>query len=119
MPGKEQPKPQGKTIYNPKAGRLIFMASNLPPAPPEKAYELWLVPKQGAPVPAGTFLPDARGNAMIMESTMPAGMEPQSFRRNYREERGFRYSHDAHGDGRSGRRLSYKYPKYPLNNLPS
>ncbi len=79
MPGKEQPKPQGKTIYNPKAGRLIFMASNLPPAPPEKAYELWLVPKQGAPVPAGTFLPDARGNAMIMESTMPAGMEPKAF----------------------------------------
>ncbi len=78
-PGKEQPKPQGKTIYNPKAGHLIFMASNLPPAPPNKAYELWLVPKQGAPMACGTFWPDARGNAMMMESTMPSGMEAKAF----------------------------------------
>lgn len=78
-PGKEQAKPQGKTIFSPKAGHLIFMASNLPPAPPNKAYELWLVPKQGSPMACGTFWPDARGNAMLMESTMPTGMEPKAF----------------------------------------
>ncbi len=78
-PGAEKPKPQGKTIYSPQAGRLIFMASNMPPAPPNKAYELWLVPKQGAPIPAGMFSPDASGSATVMQSSMPSGMQPKAF----------------------------------------
>lgn len=75
----EKPKPHGKTIYSPAKGRLIFMASNLPPAPPNKAYELWLVPKQGAPMPAGMFTPNAGGNATMMETSMPSGMQPKAF----------------------------------------
>jgi anti-sigma-K factor RskA len=77
--GKEKPQPQGKTIYSPEKGRLIFMASNLPAAPANKAYELWLVPKQGAPVPAGTFWPDAGGNATVLQNSMPSGMQPKAF----------------------------------------
>jgi anti-sigma-K factor RskA len=75
----EKPKAQAKTIYSPKMGRLIFIANNLPPAPPKKAYELWLVPKQGAPVAAGTFWPDASGNVAMTKTTMPSGMEPKGF----------------------------------------
>jgi anti-sigma-K factor RskA len=55
------------------------MASNLPAAPAKKAYELWLVPKEGAPVPAGTFWPDAGGNATLMQTSMPSGMQPKAF----------------------------------------
>jgi anti-sigma-K factor RskA len=77
--GNEKPKPQAKTIYSPQKGRLIFIANNLPPAPAKKAYELWLVPKQGAPVAAGTFWPDATGNVTMMKTTMPSGMAPKAF----------------------------------------
>ena len=75
----EKPRPQGKTIYSPEKGQLIFMASNLPPAPANKAYELWLVPKQGAPVPAGTFQTDAAGNATMMQVSVPSGMQAKAF----------------------------------------
>ena len=78
-PGAERPKPQGKTIYSLQKGRLIFMVSNLPPAPPKMAYELWLVPKTGAPVPAGTFWPDTSGNATVLQTSMPSGVEPKAF----------------------------------------
>jgi len=86
--GNEKPKPQAKTIYSPKMGRLIFIASNLPPAPADKAYELWLVPKHGAPVPAGTFWPDAAGNVAMTKSTMPSGMEPKAFAVTIEKEEG-------------------------------
>ncbi len=79
MPGNEKPKPQAKTIYSMKMGKMIFMASNLPPAPPKKAYQLWLVPKEGAPIPAGTFWPDSGGNAAMVQTSMPSGMEPKAF----------------------------------------
>lgn len=75
----EKPKPQGKTIYSPEKGRLIFIASNLPSAPANKAYELWLVPKQGAPIPAGTFQTDAAGNATMLQVSLPSGVQPKAF----------------------------------------
>jgi anti-sigma-K factor RskA len=75
----EKPKPQGKTIYSPEKGRLIFIASNLPSAPANKTYELWLVPKQGSPIPAGTFQTDSSGNATMMQVSLPSGVQPKAF----------------------------------------
>ena len=86
--GNEKPKPQAKTIYSPQRGRLIFIANNLPPAPPQKAYELWLVPKEGAPVAAGTFWPDSTGNVTMMKATMPSGMAPKAFAVTIEKEEG-------------------------------
>ena len=45
---------------------LIFLASNLPPVPSQKAYELWLIPISGAPMPAGVFKPDTHGSATVV-----------------------------------------------------
>jgi anti-sigma-K factor RskA len=50
---------------NPKRG-VLFLASNLPPAPQGRIYELWIIPKGGAPRPSGLFQSDAAGNAMHM-----------------------------------------------------
>ena len=86
--GNEKPKPQAKTIYSPQKGRLIFIANNLPQAPANKAYELWIVPKQGAPVAAGTFWPDSTGNVTMMKATMPSGMEPKAFAVTIEKEEG-------------------------------
>lgn len=55
------------------------MANNMEPLPANKVYELWLMPANGgAPMPAGTFKPDAGGNAM-MNHSMTAGMEARAF----------------------------------------
>jgi anti-sigma-K factor RskA len=75
-----QPQQQGKAVYIPRNGQLVFMASNMPSAPAGKAYELWLLPKSGAsPMPAGMFKPDAGGSAMVMMPPLPAGMEAKAF----------------------------------------
>jgi anti-sigma-K factor RskA len=75
-----KPQPEGKAIYMPRNGALVFMASNLAPLPPQKTYELWLVPMHGdKPMPAAMFTPDPRGNAMIMMPPMSPGVEAKTF----------------------------------------
>ena len=75
-----KPQPEGKAIYMPRNGALVFLASNLAPLPPQKSYELWLVPMHGdKPVPAGMFKPDPHGNAMVMMPPMAPGVEAKMF----------------------------------------
>jgi anti-sigma-K factor RskA len=76
---KTPPQPQGKAFYLRNRSSLLFMANNMPPLPPQKAYELWLIPMQGAPIPAGMFKPDARGSATVVNPPLPAGMEAKAF----------------------------------------
>jgi anti-sigma-K factor RskA len=71
--------PQGKVMYVKDRGGLIFLASNLPQVPSRKAYELWLIPMKGAPMPAGMFKPDARGSAMVLNPPLTAGVEAKAF----------------------------------------
>ena len=62
--GQSQPRtPNGKVFVNPSQG-VLLVASDLPPAPPGKTYEMWLLPKRGMPVPAGLFQPAMDGTAM-------------------------------------------------------
>ena len=76
---KNPPPPHGNAIYSRQRGGLIFMASNLESLPPEKAYELWLIPKQGAPIPAGVFKPDSHGRAVVVNPPLPVGVEAKAF----------------------------------------
>jgi anti-sigma-K factor RskA len=76
---KTPPQPQGKAFYLRNRGSLVFMANNMPSLPPQKAYELWLIPMQGAPVPAGMFKPDAHGTATVVNPPLPSGMEAKAF----------------------------------------
>jgi len=77
--GKAPPQPQGKAIYVRSSATLVFLASNLPPVPPQKAYELWLIPTTGEPIPAGLFKPDARGAAAVIRPPLPTGVEAKTF----------------------------------------
>ena len=77
--GNTTPQPQGKAIYVPRSGTLVFLANNLPAIPPKKAYELWLIPTSGPPVPAGLFKPDARGAATVIRPPLPTGVEAKTF----------------------------------------
>jgi anti-sigma-K factor RskA len=62
--GNAQPRPpRGKVFLNPTQG-VLLIASNLPPAPLGKLYEMWLIPKAGLPVAAGMFQSQSDGSAM-------------------------------------------------------
>ena len=45
----------------------------MPALPAQKAYELWLIPMSGDPIPAGVFKPDAHGSATVVNPPLPAG----------------------------------------------
>jgi anti-sigma-K factor RskA len=75
-----KPQPRGKAIYQRRNRNLIFLASNLPPLPAEKIYELWLFPANGgAPIAAGLFKPDAHGSATVVNPPLPDGVEAKNF----------------------------------------
>jgi anti-sigma-K factor RskA len=76
---KTPPQPQGKAIYVRDRSSLIFLATNMPLLPSNRAYELWLIPTVGAPIPAGVFKPDAHGNATVINPPLPAGAVAKLF----------------------------------------
>lgn len=73
------PQPQGKAFYLRNQGSLVFLASNMPALPPQKAYELWIIPTSGAPIPAGVFKPNAHGGATVLNPPIPTGVEAKAF----------------------------------------
>jgi hypothetical protein len=48
---------------------LVFTASNLPAPPPGRAYQLWVLTAQPAPINAGMLKLDANGRATAMIDT--------------------------------------------------
>ncbi len=77
---KQAPVPQGKATYVPAKGALVFVANNMEPLEPSKVYELWIIPAGGsAPIAAGTFHPDAGGNASVLMPKLPQGVTAKAF----------------------------------------
>lgn len=58
--------PKGK-VFTSRSQGVLLIASNLPQAPSGKAYEMWVIPKGGKPVPAGLFQSEANGTAMHIQ----------------------------------------------------
>jgi hypothetical protein len=50
---------------------LVFTASNLPPPPPGRAYQLWVLTAQPAPISAGMLTLDASGRVNARFETPP------------------------------------------------
>lgn len=73
------PQPQGKAFYLRNRSSLVFLANNMRALPLGKAYELWLIPVNGAPIPAGVFKPDAHGSASVVNPLLPAAIEAKAF----------------------------------------
>ena len=75
-----KPEPTGHAVYLKDRGALVFTASNLAPLPPNKTYELWIIPASGVPpVPAGTFQPDEHGMASVLLPKLPKGIQAKAF----------------------------------------
>lgn len=60
--------PQGRVFVNPLSG-VLLVASNLPAPPAGKTYEMWIIPKEGKPAPAGLFASGADGTAVHLYRT--------------------------------------------------
>src|SRR5262249_13674717 len=54
--------PRGNVFVNPRTG-VLMIAANLPQLPAGRIFEMWLIPKGGAPMPAGTFTAASSGDA--------------------------------------------------------
>jgi len=66
----------GAVLYNPSSGAVAYFAQ-MPPAPPDKSYQLWLVPAAGAPISLGVF----SGNEPAIEFTtrLSPGIQAKAF----------------------------------------
>jgi anti-sigma-K factor RskA len=77
---KTPPQPQIKTVYSKQQGALLLMASNLTPLPQDKIYQVWLLPAGGgAPMSAGWFKPDSKGNGMMFHKMASADIPAKGF----------------------------------------
>jgi anti-sigma-K factor RskA len=77
---KTPPWPTAHTVYLADRGALVMEASHLKPVPAGKAYELWVMPASGAaPMPAGTFWPNAEGYASLVLPKLPSGVPAKGF----------------------------------------
>lgn len=77
---KQKKRPSGRGTYLASNGTLVFTGSDLSPLPGGKVYELWLMPADGsAPIPAGTFTPDATGNATLISSRFQKQVAAKGF----------------------------------------
>ena len=79
IPPRATPQPQGRAIYVPSRSSLIFLANNMPALPARRAYELWLMPTKGSPIPAGVFKPDAHGNVTVVNPHLLKAVETKRF----------------------------------------
>lgn len=70
--------PEGRVYYQAKQG-LLFYAANLPAAPADHVYQLWLVPAEGAPISAGIFQANEKGEASVLLPTLPGGAVAKAF----------------------------------------
>ncbi|WP_419806319.1 anti-sigma factor domain-containing protein [Terriglobus sp.] len=77
---KKKINPSGRGAYLASTGALVFIGSNLPVPETNKVYELWLMPSDGsAPIPAGTFVPDAAGNATVVNAKFRQNVAANGF----------------------------------------
>jgi anti-sigma-K factor RskA len=65
--GPDEPKPRGRVLLNPSRG-VVLIASNLPPAPAGRIYEMWIL-KDGKASAAGLFQSQPNGTALHIQET--------------------------------------------------
>jgi hypothetical protein len=71
--------PTGRAVYLADSGSLVFQANNLKLLASDMTYELWVIPVNGKPLPAGLFRPDAGGSASVIMPPLPKGVPAKAF----------------------------------------
>jgi anti-sigma-K factor RskA len=65
------PGAKGRIFWNESSGMWLVYIAGLPPAPPNRTYQLWFVPQNGNPLSALVFNTDTAGSGMF-EIALPA-----------------------------------------------
>ena len=55
----------GRIFWDQQRKRWLFTVRNLPPAPSDKSYQLWFVPKKGDPISAKVFNTESDGSFSV------------------------------------------------------
>lgn len=71
-------KARARLTYDERTGEAMFTASNLPPAPAGKVYQLWFI-AGGKPLPGSVFTTDPRGRAEMHATIPPEGRRAEVF----------------------------------------
>lgn len=66
-------------FYDRVKRRLVLHAFRLAPVPAGRIYQLWLMPKKGAPIASQTFNTEADGHGLVTSVNVPAGGEIGGF----------------------------------------
>ena len=64
---------RARLTFDERTGRAMLMASDLPPAPAGKAYQLWFIAAGKPPMPGSVFQTDASGHAEMHDIVPPEG----------------------------------------------
>ncbi len=68
----------GLVKYNGKLGVMVYSAE-LPALPPDKSYQMWLVPTNGTPISAGIIGPGGHAWGKLWTAEVPANTEAKAF----------------------------------------
>ncbi|HKF53521.1 MAG TPA: anti-sigma factor, partial [Candidatus Acidoferrales bacterium] len=64
--------------YNARMGMVCY-TGDLPAPPPDKEYQMWIVPMVGSPISAGAFMPAAFNKGHMCMAKMPQGITCKDF----------------------------------------
>jgi anti-sigma-K factor RskA len=64
--------------YNSRLGMICY-TGDLPAPPPDKEYQMWIVPMVGKPISAGAFMPTSFSNGKMCMAKMPQGIACKAF----------------------------------------
>jgi len=78
QPSREARGTTASVIYNARLGK-IFYNDTLSSAPPDKSYQLWLVPTDGDPISAGVLTPIPGTTGTQLLTKVPAGTNAKAF----------------------------------------
>jgi anti-sigma-K factor RskA len=63
--------PQYRAYWSESTG-LVLAGNGVPALNPGRTLQLWIVPKQGAPISAGLFQPTANGEVLLLAVNLPS-----------------------------------------------
>jgi anti-sigma-K factor RskA len=64
-PSGEKPLPGVRAYWHPNLG-MVVSGEQVPGPAPDRTFQLWVLPKEGSPISAGVFRPDASGKVFVV-----------------------------------------------------
>ena len=68
-----------QVFWNRPANRIVLHTFRLQPVPAGRVYQLWLMPKNGKPIPSTTFNTEPTGHQLVEGVRVPSGTELGGF----------------------------------------